>query len=298
MRGAVIGKTLMYLFLVLAGLLFIYPLVYMLLGSLATLADYQLRRYIPIPRTINLAGYEDLFGGTGELATAVQVTLKRVVWFVTWGLLVSLLAGYAFSRLRFAGRDTVFMIFLAGLAVPGMLISLPLYMLMVRFPLVGGNNILGVGGQGLLNSWAALLVLGMVPIFSLFLMKQNMDMIPIEYEEAAIMDGAGLFTILFRIYVPMLKPAMAVIVVQTFIGVWNEYFMPLILVAGKTDLAPLAVALQRLIAREAIRGEGVFIPRFDLVFAGGTFMCLPPIILYVLMQRQFVQGLVGVGVRG
>jgi multiple sugar transport system permease protein len=191
------------------------------------------------------------------------------------------------------------MLFLTGLMVPGMLISLPLYMIMVRFPLVGGNNISGMGGQGLLNSWAALLVLGMVDVFSVFLMKQNMDMIPMEYEEAAVMDGAGLFTTLFRIYVPMLKPVVAVIVVQTFIGVWNDYFFPLILVSGKPNLAPLAVALQRMVWRVSYGGgKGVGLPPFDVVFASGTFMCLPPILLFVLLQRHFVQGLVGVGIRG
>ena len=190
------------------------------------------------------------------------------------------------------------MVFLIGLMVPGMLISLPVYMIMVHFPLAGGNNILGMGGEGFLNSWGALLVLGMVPVFSVFLLKQNFDMLPFEYEEAAIMDGAGLFTILFRIYVPMLKPVLAVIIVQTFIGTWNEYFMPMLLVARRPDLTALAVALQRMIARYAMAaGQGVGMPRFGLIFAGGTLMCAPPILLYAAMQRYFVRGLVGIGIR-
>lgn len=299
MKRPLMGMVATYLFLVLTGLVLIYPLVYMALGSFTTSAEYLRTRYIPIPSRIRFDPYVTIFTGPGEVLPALQVTLRREAWFIILGLLVSLFGGYVFSRMRFPGRDTLFMLFLTGLMVPGMLISLPLYMIMVRFPLVGGNNISGMGGQGLLNSWAALLVLGMVDVFSVFLMKQNMDMIPMEYEEAAVMDGAGLFTTLFRIYVPMLKPVVAVIVVQTFIGVWNDYFFPLILVSGKPNLAPLAVALQRMVWRVSYGGgKGVGLPPFDVVFASGTFMCLPPILLFVLLQRHFVQGLVGVGIRG
>ena len=303
MRGSVVvGKVLTYLFLVLAGLVLIYPLLYMTLASFLSQEEYITyiagTSILPIPVRLYLGTYGELLVGSGPLVTALQVTLRREVWFIASGLLVSLFGGYAFSRLRFPGRDAMFMFFLTALMVPGMLISIPVYVMMARFPFVGGNSASGVGGHGFLNSWAALFILGNVPAFLVFLTKQNMDMIPIEYEEAAIMDGAGLLTILFRVYVPMLKPVMAVMIVQKFIGVWNEYFMPMILVAGKPKLAPIAVALQRLIWNTAMRTEEATLPRFDLVFAGATFMSIPPILLYVFMQRQFVQGLVGVGVRG
>ncbi|HUV94109.1 MAG TPA: carbohydrate ABC transporter permease [Anaerolineae bacterium] len=299
MKWSTLAKVAIYVFLISAGLIFIYPLLYIVLGSFTTQAEYLRTRYIPMPGRIRLSEYRTLFElGGGELVPALRVTLIREAWFITLGVVVSLLGGYAFSRLRFPGRDFLFMVFLTGLMVPGMLISLPVYMIMVHFPLAGGNNILGMGGEGFLNSWGALLVLGMIPVFSVFLLKQNFDMLPFEYEEAAVMDGAGLFTILFRIYVPMLKPVLVVIIVQTFIGTWNEYFMPMLLVARRADLTPLAVALQRMIARYAMAaGQGVGMPRFGLIFASGTLMCAPPILLYVLMQRYFVQGLVGIGIR-
>ena len=174
MRGSVVvGKVLTYLFLVLAGLVLIYPLLYMTLASFLSQEEYITyiagTSILPIPVRLYLGTYGELLVGSGPLVTALQVTLRREVWFIASGLLVSLFGGYAFSRLRFPGRDAMFMFFLTALMVPGMLISIPVYVMMARFPFVGGNSASGVGGHGFLNSWAALFILGNVPAFLVFL---------------------------------------------------------------------------------------------------------------------------------
>ncbi|MBM3187870.1 MAG: carbohydrate ABC transporter permease [Chloroflexi bacterium] len=295
MRRFTAGRIATYAYFVVTCAVLLYPLFFMLLGSFVTVDQYHRTKVIPIPNRFSFEEYANVL--TGGLEPAILVTAKRVLWYLALTLVVSLLGGYVFSRLDFPGKQAIFMFFLSGLMVPGILISLPTYMLLARWPLVGGNSITGTGGHGFVNEWPALFILGMVDIFGLFLVKQNYDMLPAEYEEAAIMDGAGLFTIVFRIYAPMLKPVLTAVTVITFVAVWNDYFYPLLLVAGNADLTPIALAVQRLIYSFSTR-EGVAMTPFPTLFAAATLMCTPPILVYLALQRYFVQGLVGIGLKG
>jgi len=300
MNRGLVGRIATYVYLIAASVVLLYPLFFMLLGSFVTLDQYLRTKIIPIPTTLNFGEYDKIVRGSlgqSGLLQAMQITVIRVVWYLSLSLLVALLGGYVFSRLRFPGKQFLFMFFLSGLMVPGILISLPTYMVLARFPLAGGNNIQGVGGHGFVNEWPALFILGMVDVFAMFLVKQNYDMLPGEYEEAAIMDGAGLFTIIFRIYVPMLRPVLTAVVILVFIGTWNDYFYPLLLVAGNNDLTPIALAVQRMIYSFSTRG-GVQMTPFPTIFAAATLMSTPPVLLYLALQRYFVQGLVGVGLKG
>jgi multiple sugar transport system permease protein len=300
MNRGLVGRIATYVYLIAASVVLLYPLFFMLLGSFVTLDQYLRTKIIPIPTTLNFGEYDKIVRGSlgqSGLLQAMQITVIRVVWYLSLSLLVALLGGYVFSRLRFPGKQFLFMFFLSGLMVPGILISLPTYMVLARFPLAGGNNIQGVGGHGFVNEWPALFILGMVDVFAMFLVKQNYDMLPGEYEEAAIMDGAGLFTIIFRIYVPMLRPVLTAVVILVFIGTWNDYFYPLLLVAGNNDLTPIALAVQRMIYSFSTRG-GVQMTPFPTIFAAAPLMSTPPVLLYLALQRYFVQGLVGVGLKG
>lgn len=294
-RRSVVGRIATYTYLVATCTVLLYPLLFMLLGSFVTIDQYHRTRFIPIPTRFGFEEYANVIAG--GLESAMWITLARVGWYLTLTLMVSLLGGYVLSRLDFPGKQGFFMFFLSGLMVPGILLSLPTYVLLARWPLAGGNSITGVGGHGFVNEWPSLFILGMVNAFALFLVKQNYDMLPSEYEEAAIMDGAGLFTIIFRIYAPMLRPVLTAVTVITFVGVWNEYFYPLLLVAGNAELTPIALAVQRLIYTFSTK-EGVIMTPFPMLFAAATLMCMPPVLVYLVLQRHFVQGLVGVGLKG
>jgi multiple sugar transport system permease protein len=295
MKRAAIGRVFSYAYLIGSSLLLTYPLLFMLGGSLITLDQYYRTRFIPIPVRPTLHAYEVVL--SSGLEQAIQITMLRVAWYLGLTLLVSLFGGYVFSRLCFPGKSFLFMFFLSGLAIPGILMSLPIYVMLARWPLAGGNNLLGQGGHGLVNQWPSLFILGMVDAFGMFLVKQNYDMLPIEYEEAALMDGASLVTIILCIYAPLLKPVLAALAVITFVGIWNDYFFPFLLVSGNPALTPVALAVQRLINSMASWGSVAMTPLPSL-FAGATLMSAPPIILYLLLQRYFVQGLVGVGLKG
>ena len=283
-----------YIILIGSSVVLLYPLLFMVLGSFVTIEEYSRVKLIPLPSHID---FSDYFKTIGDALPAIEVTLVRVIWYIGLAIIVSLLAGYVFSRLRFPGRGFLFMFFLTGLVVPPILTSLPTYVMLARAPLIGGNDITGQGGSGFINQWPALLILGMVDVFAMFLVKQNYDMLPTEYEEAALLDGANLFTIIFRVYAPMLKPVLVAVVIITFVSVWNDYFFPLLLVAGNQDLTPVALRVQRVIYNYAVAAGLTAFP-YPVLFATATVISLPPVILYLILQRYFVQGLSASGLKG
>jgi multiple sugar transport system permease protein len=288
------GLIASYIILVLASVVLLYPLIFMITGSLVTIEEYSRVRLLPLPSHIDLTQYWEVLV---DILPSVRITIIRVLWYIALALSVSLLGGYVFSRLRFPGRQFLFMFFLTGLVVPPVLTSLPTYVMLARAPLIGGNDILGAGGSGFINEWPSLLILGMVDVFAMFLVKQNYDMLPSEYEEAALLDGANLFTIIFRVYAPMLKPALFAVVIITFVNVWNDYFFPLLLVAGNQDLTPVALRVQRVIYNYAV-AAGLSAFPYPVLFATATLISLPPVVLYLILQRYFVQGLSASGLKG
>jgi ABC-type glycerol-3-phosphate transport system permease component len=122
-------------------------------------------------------------------------------------------------------------------------------------------------------------------------------MIPADYEEAALVDGAGTLRILFQVYFPMLRPALTAMSLLVFIGIWNDYLGPLIFVGGNTDITPVALSVQRLIYNYTQR-QSQTLADFPLIFGATTLMSLPPVIVYFALQRYIVQGLIGVGIKG
>ena len=288
-----------YLILGVTSLVILYPMLFMLLATFTTPEQYYRTSTFPIPDIVDLRNYAAILINCqdGCVYTSMLLTFARVLWYICVTLVVAVFGGYALARLRFAGRDGIFLFLLTGMMVPAILIMLPLYIMMARFPLAGGNDILGQGGSGVINTLPALFMLGLVEIVPLFLVKQNYEMIPAEYEEAARVDGAGTLRIIFQIYVPMLKPTLTAVSILVFISVWNDYLGPLIYVGGNKDITPIALTVQRLIYRYT-QAQVSTIANFPVIFAGATLMSLPPIAMYFALQRYFVQGLVGVGING
>lgn len=288
-----------YLVLITTSLVILYPLLFMLLASFTTPAQYYRTSFLPVPNIFGLNNYYDLAVGCvkGCIFTSMEITFLRVAWYIGVTLIVSIFAGYVFARLRFPGRQVLFLFFLSGMMVPSILTVLPLYVMLARWPLAGGNDLFGQGGHGFVNDWAALFILGLVDSLAIFLMKQNYEMIPGDYEEAALVDGAGFMRIIFQIYVPMLRPALTAISIIVFVGVWNDYFGPLVFVGGNDAITPVALAVQRTVYYYTQWSQNTLAP-FPLIFAGAAMMSVPPIVVYLALQRYFVQGLVGVGIKG
>ena len=286
----------LYVVLTLSTIVILYPVVFMILAGFTTPTEYYAAAVLPVPHELNLSNFVAVLGA-GGLLESVRITSLRVIWYVLWTLVVSLLAGYVFGRLNFPGKNPLFIFFLTGLMIPQIAISLPVYVMLARWPLAGGNGLNGLGGHGFVNAWPSLFMLGLVDVFAVFLMKQNYEMLPKEYEEAALVDGASFWHLIFNVYVPMLRPVIAAVTIIVFISVWNDYFYPLLLVSGQTSLQPIALTVQKLIYNYTQQTDTT-LGNYPLVFAAAALMSAPTIIVYLLLQRYFVQGMVGAGVKG
>ncbi len=294
-QRAVVTKTLSYIFLIISSFIMIYPVLFMALGTFTTNRRFLEAVFLPIPNTLNAEMFVRAWGaGAGE---AYVFTLIRVAFYVIVTVLVGLIGGYIFSKMQFPGKNRVFLLFLSGMVMPGILMIVPAFLMMAWWPLAGGNNWLGQGGTGWIGKWQVLFIGGWVPVFAIFLLKQSFDMLPTEYEDAAKIDGAGLFTIIFQVYGPLLKPPIVVLIIFTFLGNWNDYLWPSLTVAGHPNLYPIALRMQSIILSD-FSPTPMGTTNFPAEMLRAFMATWPPAAVYFLLQRYFVQGLVGSGLKG
>ena len=224
-----------------------YPLVFSILGFISTKQTYLKTVWLPMPDTINLTNYVKFFNIATDATTWIFNTLLRIVWYIFIPSITSVLCGYVFSKLKFRGRNLAFTLLLSSMMVPGIVYYIPTYIIMARFPLAGGNDILGQGGSGFINHSQALLLTGLVNAYYIFLMRQTFNSIPRDFEEAARVDGANTAQILWRVYLPMLMPSLTVLVIFQTVAIWNDYVWPLIAVGGNMNLWTAALGFQRIV---------------------------------------------------
>jgi multiple sugar transport system permease protein len=215
----------------------------------------------------------DLQGLDRSLANTALVTILVVLGQIT----TSVLGGYAFARLRFPGRDNIFLMYLGTLMIPFAVLILPLYQLMVLV--------------GWVDNMAALIIPWIFTAYGTFLMRQFFITVPKEIEEAALIDGASRLEILWRIFLPSAAPALATLGTFTFLYAWNSFFWPLVVInTGNTQNHVLTLALN------VLRGRAADSP--NLILAGAAIAILPPLIVFILGQRFFVESVASSGVKG
>lgn len=290
-----ITAALSYTFLIISSFIMIYPVLFMALGAFTTQEQFLKTIILPVPNTWNAEVFRAAL--KAGMWDSYKFTLIRSVFYISVTVLVGLLGGYIFSKLRFPGKNKVFLLLLSGMVMPGILMLVPQYLQMAWWPLVGGNNILGQGGHGFIGQWPVLFIYGWVPVFAIFLLKQSYDMIPTEYEDAAKIDGAGMFTIIFRIYRPLLWPPIVALIIVTFLGIWNDYLWPSMTIAGNPRYYPVAYATQMISFRIG-EWSPVGTTHYPSTMVRSFLATWPPAAVYFLLQRYFVQGLVSSGLKG
>ena len=290
----------LHLLLIVGSAVMAYPLFFGLAASFSTVEAYTQSTWFPIPDSLYLENYTALYRAQTRIPLWIMNTLLRIGWYVLIPGAAAVLCGYVFARLRFWGRDTVFMILLASMMVPGIVYFVPTYVMIARWPLAGGNDIWGQGGHGFINEWPALLIPGIINVFYIFLMRQTFYSIPKDFEEAARVDGANTLQVLARVYLPMLKPALTVMVIFQFVAIWNDYLWPLIVTGGNEDIWPVALGIQRImLSGSSIKGaRGGFITDYPFAFALATIATFPTIAIFVFLQRYFVEGVQGFAIKG
>jgi multiple sugar transport system permease protein len=252
----------------------LFPLFWMVSTSLMPPGESTTFPPPLLPSHATLGNYRELFAHAG-----LGRYLANSVLLATAATLVSLVfnvsAGYAFAKLRFAGRERIFKVLLGALVIPGQVAMVPLFLLLKH--------------MGLVNSYGGVIVPAMASIFGIFLVRQYALSIPNELLEAARIDGASEFRIFRVVVVPLLKPIIVTLAVFTLLATWNDFMWPLIVLTDK-DLYTLPVALASL-SREHVQDD-------EMMMAGSVVTILPVLAVFLLLQRYYLQGLMIGGVKG
>lgn len=271
-----IGRWLTLIFIVSIAFLTLMPFVWVVATSLRTPAESFSVPPEWIPTDMDFSNYTRVFEEIPfwrQIGNSFFITLS-----VVFGQLITAsLAGYAFARLRFPGRNILFWIVLATLMIPGQATIIPVFILISR--VLHLNDTLG-----------ALIIPGLATAFGTFLLRQYFLGIPDEFEEAALVEGANQWQIFTKIYLPLASPGLAILAVLTFNAKWNDYFSPLIFMNTK-ELFPITLGIVDL---QGYMGTG----SISIVLAGIVLSTIPVIIIYIFGQRYLVEGLMAGALKG
>ncbi|MBI5667451.1 MAG: carbohydrate ABC transporter permease [Chloroflexi bacterium] len=271
-----LGRWVSMTFLVVMAILTLMPFIWVVSTSLRTPAQSFTLPPKWIPTDMDFSNYSQVFERIpfwNQIANSFIVTLS----VVAGQLITASLAGYAFARLRFRGRNVLFWIVLATMMIPGQATIIPLFIMVSRFFQIN-------------DTLYALIVPSLATAFGTFLLRQYFMSIPDDFEEAALVEGANQWQIFRQIYLPLASPGLAILAVLTFNAKWNDYFTPLIFMNTK-ERFPITlgiVDLQGYMATGSI----------SVVLAGIVLSTLPVIVIYIFGQRYLVEGLMMGGVKG
>lgn len=282
-----VSRIALYVVLSVISVVMVVPFVWMVVTSLKTPTDIAATPPTFFPTQWAWHNYADALAAAPFL-TYARNSLVIAVSHTAINLLVASMAGYALARLRFRGSELVFLGFVAALMIPTYTKIIPEFLIVRFMPLFGGNDILGQGGTGWLDTWWALIVPGAVTPFAVFLFRQFYLDLPVELEEAARLDGVSELGIWARIMTPLVKPAFITVALLTFESSWNNFLWPL-LVTRTDSMRVIQVGLS------VFRTEND--TQWAFLMAGTTLATLPMVALFLLGQKYFVRGFANAGIK-
>ena len=281
-------RALLHLFLLAGTAAMIAPFLWMLLTSVKPEAEIFHSPPALLPSRWLWGNYAKAMEaapfGRYFLNTAVYATASPLL-----NLFLCSLAAYAIARLQFRGKAVLFLAVLGTMMVPAQVTMIPTFIIIKRFPFAGGNDWLGLGGSGGLNTFWGLILPGAVGAFGIFLLRQFFLSLPRELEDAARIDGCSEFGIYWRIILPLSKPALATLAIFTFTAAWNDFLWPLI-VMSREDLRVLQIGLMAFQSQHTTQ--------WDLLMAGTVLVTLPVIAVFLVGQRYFTRGIALSGLKG
>lgn len=271
------SRGLLYAFALLVCVVTAFPVLWMVLTSLKTPDEAIVSPPVWVPSSPTF----DAYGSVGDVIDVGRSFLNSAIiaGATTAGIvLTSLLAGYVFAKYRFRGRDALFAVLVATMFLPPIVTLIPLFRI--------------AGQLGIDGSLVGVIVPNLANAFGIFLMRQFIAGVPDELIEAARLDGASELRIVFSIVAPTVIPAMAALALFAFVYHWNSYLWPLTVLQGNEDQAPIVLSLARLLT---YTGSAENTP---IVMAGATLAVLPPLLLFVVLQRFFVNTMARTGLSG
>jgi multiple sugar transport system permease protein len=254
--------------------LMLIPMIWMIITSFQTLNETRHFPPILIPSSIRWQNYTEVLQ-RAPFARWFLNTLVVTVVVVAGNLLFCSLAGYAFARIKFFGRDVVFILVLATLMIPFQVIMIPTFLIVRKL--------------GLIDTLGALIVPNLAGAFGIFLLRQFFRSLPIELEEAARIDGASRLGVLFKIVLPLSGPVLATVAVITFLWTWNDFLWPLITIYNPDNMT-LQLGLTTF--------QGAHQTNTHLLMAANVMSVLPVLLLFFVAQRFFIRGIATSGLKG
>jgi multiple sugar transport system permease protein len=282
-RGERARRLVAYVVLIVIALLYLVPLAWAVVTSLKTQAEAA-AGFDLWPENPSLDAYREIWNREDlSFVTFFKNSLILATAITAINLFLATLGGYAFARLRFPFREVLFLLVLGTLMIPDQLRLVPVFLMMIDFPITDWNLVGTKHGYVFFGSSIALAT-------NLFLMRQYFLTIPRDYEEAAKLDGAGYFKTYARVMLPLAAPAVAAVAILTFQGTWNEFFWALILL-GQGDAAQYTVQIG--LAQFRFQYQALW----PELMAAATLAILPVLFVYVFFQRYFVAGVAAAGVK-
>jgi multiple sugar transport system permease protein len=280
-------KAAVYILTTIGAIIFIAPWAWMLSASFQPIGAIFNWPPTWIPEHFTLLNYQRFFAIPGfarqvfnSAVIAGAVTLLQ--------LFINSMAAYTFAKRTFPGRNILFLMFMVTMMIPGQVMLIPAYLILQHVPLFGGNDILGMGGHGWLDSYWGLILPAASSIYGIFLLRQYMKSIPDELIDASKIDGASEFRIYAQIILPLSGPALAAMSIFTFTYNWNDFFWPLIIISNP-DLRTLPLGLALFVAKNRTS--------WDIVMAGSVIVTLPIMIVFLVFQRYFIRGIALTGMK-
>ncbi len=272
---AITKKTLIYILMTIFAIFLGFPFLWMVITSLKTSGQIFIYPPVFIPDPVQFSNYTDAWvkaSFSKYFFNSVFVTVMTVAGQIT----TSSLAAYSFSRLRYKGRDKIFLTYLATMMIPFPVVMVPNFVIMRVFHW--------------LNTYQALIVPSIFTAYGTFMLRQFFMSIPTELDEAATIDGSSKFGIFWNIIMPLSKPGIITLCVFSFIGSWNSFLWPL-LVTNKQNMFTLPLGLA------VFRGFEYNV-QYNLLLAGTVICILPILFIYLLAQKFFVEGIALSGIKG
>jgi multiple sugar transport system permease protein len=273
-----LGSVVKYVFLIGLSVVFLFPLAWMITTSLKTNTEVLSNPAAFFPSIVQWGNYP-------AVITALdywQETLNTLIMAlgVTLGqILLSALAGYAFARLQFFGRDVLFLLILATLIIPFEILFVPLYLMLS-------------GWGGWLNTFSALIIPSLANPFAIFVFRQFFITIPKELDEAATIDGAGYYRVFWSVMLPLAAPAATTVFILTFLNEWFNLLKPLVFTSS-----PSLYTLQQGLQVTLNRGADL-VPNVATLMAGVVLASLVPVVMFLIGQRYFVRSVASTGLKG
>lgn len=277
------------------GFVMVYPFIFSLLGSLMRADDFGQNLGVLLPEPaipLYLRNITRALRSSG-LPPLIN-TIARTSWYTVLICLKALLMGYVMARYEFKLKSTLFIIIICSQVIPMILTLLPTFVMAANIPLVGGNDIMGQGGRGLINSRAMLfLPLSWNYLIWVFLMMQSLKGLPKDFEEAAEIDGSAFLPMIFKIVLPMQLPILAVIAVNVALFTWNDWLTPFLYINN-----PMRSTLPAWVGQLTARLQEFGDRDYPRVFGLGTMATLPPFFIFLFLQKYILQGIASAGIKG